>query len=149
MKIYVLVVFMVFTFVQNQAQCDKKEKVKTEKTNVNKQMPEEQTKFENLPDGAKLTDKVREVETDRDGKVVSDEIITVKQKLEKIGAKYEDGKLVDGEGKEIRFYKPPMRGASQGFEEDQKQTERDAEELKKLQEKYTVIILYVDPADIM
>jgi hypothetical protein len=141
--------FMVFAFAQSQDQCDKNKKVKTEKVNANKSMPEEKTKFENLPDGAKLTDEVREVIKGDEGKVVSDEIITVEEKLKKIGAKYEDGKLVDSEGKEIRFYKPPVRGASQGFEEDQKQAKSDAEELKELQEKYTVIVLYVNPLTVM
>lgn len=149
MKIYILIFFMVFAVAQVQGQCDKKGKEKTEKANANKTMPEEKTTFENLPDGAKLTDEVREVETDENGKIVSDEIITVKQKLEKMGAKYVEGKLVDADGREIRFYKPPVRGVSEGFEEDQRQAKRDAEELEKLKEKYTVIILYVNPLNVM
>ena len=62
-----------------------------------------------------------------------------------MGKKYENEKLVDRNGKEIRFYTPPVRGASQGYEEDKKQQERDAKELSDLQKKYTVIILYVNP----
>lgn len=149
MKIYILMVFMVFVFAQSQAQCDKNKKVTSEKANANINMPEEKTKFEDLPDSVKLTDEVREVVKDDSGKVVSDEIITVEEKLRRIGAKYEDSKLVDSKGREIKFYKPPVRGASQGFEEDQKQAKRDAEELKELKEKYTVIILYVNPLKVM
>lgn len=149
MKIYILMFLMFFVVAQSQAQCNKKDKVKTEKVNANKKMPEEKTKFENLPDGAKLSDEVREIEKDENGKVISDEIITVEQKLRKIGGKYEDGKLVDADGREIRFYKPPIRGASQGFEEDQRQAKRDAEDLEKLKEKYKVIILYVNPLKVM
>jgi hypothetical protein len=149
MKIYILMVLMFFAVAQSQAQCDKNKKTETEKANADKKMPEKQTKFENLPDGAKLNDEVREEITDKDGKVIENKIITVEEKLRKIGAKYQDGKLVDNDGREIRFYKPPVRGTSQGFEEDQKQAKLDAEELKELQEKYTVIILYVNPLKVM
>jgi hypothetical protein len=148
---------MGFTVAQSQAQCDKNKSLKTEKTNANKQisgektdkdMPEKQTKFENLPQGVKLTDEVREDIKVEDGKVIENKIIKVEEKLRKIGAKYEDGKLVDGNGREIRFYRPPMYGMSGGYDEDQKRAKRDAEELKKLQEKYTVIILEMNPFDV-
>ena len=103
------------------------------------------TKFDNLPDGVKLSDEVKKEVKNDNGKVVSFKIITVEAELKNLGAKYESDKLVDSKGKEIRFYKPPVRGASQGYEEDKKQQERDAKELAELQKKYTVIILYVNP----
>lgn len=151
MKIFILMVLMVFAFAQSQAQCDKKGKMKTEKTNANKNKPmsDEKTKFENLPDGAKLTDEVREIVKDEDDKIISDEIIKVEQKLRKIGAKYDDGKLIDADGRAIKFYKPPIRGISQGFEEDRKQAERDQKELEKLKKDFTVITLYVNPLKVM
>ena len=155
MKIYILIFILIFGVAQSQAQCkkDKKtanaDKPDAEKTNADKKMTQEKTKFKDLPDGVKLTDEVRELIKDEDGNVVSGKIITVEEKLRKIGARYEDGKLVDGDGQEIRFYKPPTRGTSQGFEEDRKQQKRDKKELQALQEKYRVIILYVNPLKVM
>lgn len=139
MKICFLIIFAVFAVAQSQGQCDK-DKV----PNANKTMSN-QTKFDRLPDGVKLSDEVKnDIKNDK-GEVVSFKIITVEEKLKELGAKYEKEKLVDRDGREIRFYTPPVRGASQGFEEDKKQSERDAKELAELQKKYTVIILYVNP----
>jgi len=141
MKICFLIIFTVFAVAQSQ--CDKD---KVQRTNKPIPSPtKEMTKFDHLPDGVKLSDEVRnDVKNDK-GEVVSFKIITVEEKLKELGAKYEKEKLVDRGGREIRFYTPPVRGASQGFEEDQKQQERDARELAELQKKYTVIILYVNP----
>ncbi len=143
MKIYFLIIFAIFAMAQSQGQCDK-----DKMQNANKPMPsptKEMTKIDKLPDGVNLNDEVRkEVKNDK-GEVVSFKIITVEAELKNLGAKYENEKLVDRNGKEIRFYTPPVRGASQGYEEDKKQQERDAKELSDLQKKYTVIILYVNP----
>ena len=142
MKIYFLIIFAVFAMAQSQGQCDKD---KMQNANIPTPSPTKQmTKFDNLPDGVKLSDEVKKEVKNDNGKVVSFKIITVEEELKKLGAKYETDKLVDGKGKEIRFYKPPVRGASQGYEEDKKQQERDAKELAELQKKYTVIILYVN-----
>ena len=143
MKIYFLIMFAVFSMAQLHSQCDK-----DKMPDANKPMPsptKQMTKFDRLPDGVKLSDEVRNDVKNAKGEVVSFKIITVEEKLKELGAKYESEKLVDGKGKEIRFYKPPVRGASQGYEEDKKQQERDAKELAELQKKYTVIILYVNP----
>ncbi|MDQ3089097.1 MAG: hypothetical protein M3Q78_10950 [Acidobacteriota bacterium] len=139
MKICFLIIFAVFAVAQSQGQCDK-----DKMSNANKPMSN-QTKFDRLPDGVKLSDEIRNDVKNNKGEVVSFKIITVEEKLKELGAKYEREKLVDRDGKEIRFYTPPVRGASQGFEEDKKQSERDAKELAELQKKYTVIILYVNP----
>ncbi|CAN5291694.1 hypothetical protein BH20ACI1_BH20ACI1_10880 [soil metagenome] len=141
MKICFLLIFTMFGFFQNQ--CDK-----NKVSNVNKSantIMTNQTKFDRLPDGVKLSDEVRKDVLNDKGEVVSYETITVEEKLKELGAKYENEKLVDRDGREIRFYTPPVRGTSQGFEEDEKQRERDKKELDELQSKYTVIILYVDP----
>ncbi len=141
MKIYFLIIFIIFGFVQNQ--CDK-----SKMSNVNKSanaITINQTTFDRLPDGVKLNDEVRKNILNDKGEVVSYKTITVEEKLKELGAKYENDKLVDRNSKEIRFYTPLVRGASQGFEEDAKQRERDKRELDELQSKYTVIILYVDP----
>ncbi len=143
MKICFLIIFAVFAAAQSQGQCDKN---KTQ--GANKPMPsptKEMTKFDRLPDGVKLNDEVKnDVKNDK-GEIVSFKIITVEEKLKELGAKYENEKLVDSKGKEIRFYTPPVRGASQGYEEDQRQRQRDEKELAELQKKYTVIILYINP----
>jgi len=139
MKICFLIIFTVFAVAQSQGQCDK-----DKMSNANKPMSN-QTKFDRLPDGVKLSDEIRNDVKNNKGEVVSFKIITVEEKLKELSAKYEGEKLVDRDGKEIRFYTPPVRGASQGFEEDKKQSERDAKELAELQKKYTVIILYVNP----
>ncbi len=143
MKIYFLTMFAVFAMVQSQGQCDK-----DKMQNANKPMPtptKQMTKFDRLPDGVDLSDEVKNDIKNNKGEVVSSKIITVEEKLKELGAKYEKDRLVDAGGREIRFYTPPLRGASQGFEEDEKQRKRDARELAELQKKYTVIILYVNP----
>jgi ABC-type phosphate transport system auxiliary subunit len=135
--------FAVFAMVQSQGQCDK-----DKMQNANKPMPtptKQMTKFDRLPDGVDLSDEVKNDIKNNKGEVVSSKIITVEEKLKELGAKYEKDRLVDAGGREIRFYTPPLRGASQGFEEDEKQRKRDARELAELQKKYTVIILYVNP----
>lgn len=143
MKICFLIIFVIFGFVQNQ--CDKNKTSNVNKPAANKMMTNQTaTKFDNLLDGVKLSDEVRKDVLNDKGEVVSYETITVEEKLKELGAKYENDKLIDRAGKEIRFYTPPVRGASQGFEEDAKQRERDKKELDELQSKYTVIILYVD-----
>ncbi len=151
MKIYFLTILMVFGFAQSQQNCDKSKIENTNKASINKAMPEktaEKVTFDKLPDGANLTDEVR-VETNGENGEVSYKIITVEEKLKEIGANYSGEKLVDKTGKEIRFYKLPVRGASQGFEEDREQQKRDDEELKNFKGKYTVIVLYVNPLKVM
>ncbi|MEZ5428421.1 MAG: hypothetical protein R2747_19280 [Pyrinomonadaceae bacterium] len=147
MRILGLMIFLVFGFAQNQDKCSKKAgHDKAESATANQRTPVEKkdTKYDRLPDGVKLTDEVREETLDEKGEK-SFRIITVEEKLKQLKAAYEGDKLVDDEGREIKFYRPPVRGASQGYEEDQKQRERDEEELRELKEKFTVIILYVNP----
>lgn len=140
-----MIFFALFAFMQTQAQCGKgkSEKQNAENTMANK------VEFKELPDGAKLDDEVRIDELDENGEIVSYKVITVEKKLREIGAKYYENKLVDGKGKEIRFYKPPIRGTSRGFEEDTKQQKLDEKELKDLKEKFTVIEIFVNPLKVM
>lgn len=146
MKIYLIMCFAVVSFVQVQGQCGSKinEKPKQEKTMTN-----EDVEYKDLPGNVKLTDEVLENELNEKGEVVSDKIITVKEKLQQLGAKYSDGKLVDKGGTEIKFYSPPVRGMSQGYDLDQKQQEIDKQELKDLKAKYTVIELYANRLTVM
>lgn len=145
MKIYFLILFAVFAMAQSQCGKDKMPNANKPMSNQTKEM----TKFDRLPDGVKLNDEVRKDVKNDKGEVVSFKIITVEEKLKELGARYEKDKLVDAGGREIRFYTPPVRGTSQGFEEDKKQSERDARELAELQKKYTVIILYVNPLKVV
>ncbi len=143
MKVYFLIAFLVFGFVQTQKDCGKANTENQNKSAANKTVSSnktEKTKFNDLPDGVKLTDEAVNQTTN--------EKTTVEKELQDVGAKYEGGKLVDKNGKEIKFYKPPVRGASQGFEEDERQRKLDEKELKDLKEKYTVIILYVNPFEV-
>ena len=143
MKICFLIIFAVFSMAQIHSQCDK-----DKMPNANIPMPsptKQMTKFDRLPDGVKLSNEVRNDVKNAKGEVVSFKIITVEEKLKELGANYKNDKLVDRDSREIRFYTPPVRGASQGYEEDKKQQARDARELVELQKKYTVIILYVNP----
>ena len=153
MKIFLILIFSVFIMAQSQSDCGKeniKNRNKIQMNNNSAQTLEnkgmdDKAKYDKLPDNVKLTDEVKDEVKNEKGETVSVNIITVEQALKKIGAKYEDSKLVDADGKPIKFYTPPVRGTSQGFEEDQKQQERDKKELEDLKAKYIVVILYVNP----
>lgn len=148
MKIYLMIFFVLFAVMQSQAQCNKK---KSEKTapKVEKTMTNEDVKFKDLPDGAKLTDEVRVNELNEKGEVIGIKTITVEEKLKQLGAKYVNEKLVDKNGKEIRFFKPQIRGISEGFEKDQQHQKNEAKRLADLKEKYTVIEIYINPLKVM
>ena len=133
---------------QTDNKCGKSQMQNANKPITNKTMSNNatnETKFDRLPDGVKLTDQVRKDVTNNKGEIISTTMTTVEAELKELGAKYAADKLVDRRGKEIRFYTPPVRGTSQGFEEDQRQREADEKEFTELKKKYTVIILYFDP----
>lgn len=77
------------------------------------------------------------------------EITTVANKLNELNARFEDGNLIDGKGREIRLFSPLCRGVSQGPEEDEEARKAKEKELSELEKKFTVIILYCDPASVM
>ncbi len=70
--------------------------------------------------------------------------ITVREKLEELGARCKDGKLYDAAGKELYFYRvpeygtPPLPGV----------WEREGEERRRLEERYHVIEMYADIAPV-
>lgn len=148
MKIYLMIFFVLFAVVQSQAQCNKKKNEETT-PKAEKTMTNEEVKFKDLPDGAKLTDEVRVNELNEEGEVIGISTITVEKKLKQIGAKYVDGKLVDKNGKEIRFFKPQIRGMSEGFEKDQQHQKNEAKRLADLKEKFTVIEIYINPLKVL
>lgn len=147
---FLLIIFAVFALAQTDNKCGKSEMQNANKPIANKKMSDntnKQSKFDRLPDGVKLTDEVRKDVTNDKGEVISAKISTVEAELKELGAKYANDKLVDRSGREIRFYTPPVRGTSQGFEEDERQRKQDEKEFLELKKKYTVIVLFVDPRE--
>jgi hypothetical protein len=102
-------------------------------------------KFDKLPDGISLKTEVRKDVLNAKKKVVSFEITTVAKRLDELKARYRKGVLVDGKGREIRFFEPFCRGVSAGAEQDAQDQKAKDRELADLKKKYTVIILYCDP----
>lgn len=104
-----------------------------------------QTKYDRLPPSITLkTEVVKEVKT-RDGVIVSTGKTTVEKRLNELKARYKKGVLVDGKGREIRFFEPLCRGFSAGAEEDRKAQQEKDTELAELRKKYTVLVLLCDP----
>ncbi len=152
MKIYFLIVFVVFIVGQSQGQCDKDKMQNTNKPAASSTMPnqgKETPKFDRLPDGIKPDTKIRKDTKNDKGEVVTFEVITAEQRLNELKAGYEGEKLVDSKGREIKFFEPLCRGVSQGFEEDEKARKEKEKELAELEKKYTVIVLYCDPQKVM
>ncbi len=100
-----------------------------------------QAKYDRLPDNITLQTGVAREVRNRAGKIVSTGQTTVEKRLNELKARYKKGVLVDGKGREIRFFEPFCRGVSAGAEDDrQAQREKDRE-LEALRKKYTVIVL--------
>ena len=95
--------------------------------------------FDCLPESFKLTDVVSYGQK-RKG---SDEDITIKDKLVQIKARCKGGKLLDGKGKEIKFFKFSCFGNPPIDYDEIMQKER--EEFDKLKKDYTVIVVECDP----
>jgi hypothetical protein len=105
----------------------------------------QQAKYDRLPSNVTLETEVRKDVLNRSGKIVSSEVTTVGKLLKELKARYRKNVLVDGKGREIRFFEPLCRGVSAGFEEDQKAQKEKDRELAALKKKYTVIVLYCNP----
>src|SRR3954463_11741016 len=80
----------------------------------------QQAKYDRLPPDVTLETEVRKDVLNRRGKIVSSEVTTVEKLLKELKARYRKNVLVDGKGREIRFFEPLCRGVSAGFEEDEK-----------------------------
>ncbi|NNE68549.1 MAG: hypothetical protein HKN33_18425 [Pyrinomonadaceae bacterium] len=146
MKIFLVVFAVLISVIQNPAQCGDRKMTK-EKEAPPVVVPAD--KFENLPDGVKAKDEVKEVVVDDEGQLVSSKIITVEQKLKSLGAGYQDGILVDSKNNQIRFFKPSIRGASEGPEGDKKFYDLERKRLEDLKAKFTVIEIYINPLKVM
>ena len=95
--------------------------------------------FECLPEGYKSTDVVSYRQKRKGG----EGYITIEDRLVELKAHCRDGKLVEGKGKEIRFFKFACYGNPPIDYEEQRQKELEA--LEKLQKKYCVIVMECDP----
>ena len=93
--------------------------------------------FDCLPEGYKSADVVAYREKRKDG------YVTIDDKLVELKAHCKEGKLVDGKGREIRFFKLACYGNPPSDYEELKQ--KELQELEKLQKKYCVIVLDCDP----
>jgi len=95
--------------------------------------------FDCLPEGYKSTDVVSYRQKRKGG----DGYITIEDRLVELKSHCKDGKLIDGKGREIRFFKFACYGNPPVDYEEQRQ--KELEELEKLQKKYCVIVMECDP----
>ena len=91
-----------------------------------------------LPEGFGLADVVSYLRS-ASGK---EKHITIKQKLAELKARCKRGRLLDGKGREIRFFRPACFGNPPADYEEIRQ--RESGELARLQKDYNVIILECD-----
>ena len=146
MKLILLIIFALFAFQTNQ-NCDKKT---MENTNIQTvPTPQKKVKYDRLPENIKLETEVRKDVLNSKGEIISSEIVTVEKRLNELKARYKKNVLVDSKGKEIKFFEPLCRGVSAGFEQDQADQKAKDKELAELKKKFTVIILYCNPANVM
>ncbi|MGC2238461.1 MAG: hypothetical protein WA584_20065 [Pyrinomonadaceae bacterium] len=150
MKIAFLIIFAVFGLIQTQ-NCDRKtmQNMETNVTATPKPTPKKASKFDRLPENITLETEVKKDVKDKKGKIISSETTTVEKRLNELKASYKNDKLVDGKGKEIRFFEPLCRGVSAGFEQDEADRKAKDKELADLAKKYTVIVLLCDPGKAM
>ena len=108
-----------------------------------------QMKYDRLPPKITAETEVRKDVLNDKKEVVSFEVTTVEKRLNELRARYKRGVLVDGKGRQIRFFEPLCRGVSAGFEQDEIDRKAKDKELADLKKKYTVVILYCNPAKMM
>ena len=97
----------------------------------------EGAKFDCLPEGYTSADVVSYREKRKEG------YVTIDDKLVELKAHCKEGKLVDGKGREIRFFKFACYGNPPIDYEELKQ--KELQELEKLQKRYCVIVMECDP----
>lgn len=98
-----------------------------------------------LPQGIRLTDVVSVQGFSMGGNDSRVKKITVKQKIMELKARCKRGKLVDGRGREIRFYR--LQGCWGNPPADyQEILEHQRRELESLKKRYTVIEMTCNPS---
>lgn len=100
-----------------------------------------QQRFPCLPPDLKPTDIVSAERVGDPPKILK---VTVEEKLIQLYARCKRGKLLDGKGKEIRFYRVHCFGAPTAYALETMRREHD--ELEALRKKYTVIEMTCDPS---
>lgn len=146
MKYTFALIFILFGLMQNSQSCGK-----NPMRNANdsiKPTPSktvEKKQFDRLPENVKTETQVSKAIKNAKGETVSFEITTVEKTLNELGAGYKNDVLVDGKGREIRFYEPLCRGVSRGAEGDDEDRRAKENELAGLEKNYTVVVLYCDP----
>lgn len=150
MKITFLLTIILLGLIQNTENCGKTAIKNSDKqVNSAQSNSKEKTKFDRLPENVKLDSPVAKAIKNEKGETISSEATTVEKRLNELKARYENEKLVDGNGKEIKFFEPLCRGVSRGVEEDEQDRKEKENELAELEKKYTVIVLYCDPRKAM
>ncbi len=144
---FIFIIIFALAVAQTNQNCDKK--TMENANNKNAPTPTKKVKYDRLPEKITLDTEVRKDVLNDKGEIVSSEITTVEKRLNELKARYEKDVLVDEKGREIRFFEPLCRGVSAGFEQDQADQKAKDEELAELKKKYTVIILYCNPAKVM
>ncbi len=144
MKAIFFIIFALFGLLQSNQSCERKNMDNSDVKVL--PTPPKQTKFDRLPENITLQTQVMKDVLDSKGKAISSEVMTVEKRLNELKAKYKKGKLVDGKGREIRFYDSSCGGVSQPLEENQKEQKDKAVGLADLKKKYTVIVLACDPS---
>ncbi len=129
---FLLLIAMTVLMMQTQGFCQRKK-----------------MRYDRLPPNITVETKVRKDTLNTKNEVASFEIVSVEKRLRQLKAKYKNNVLVDGKGREIRFFEPLCRGASAGYEQDQEDVRTKQEELSELKKKYTVVVLYCDPTQVM
>lgn len=151
MKTTVLFLMLFFGIVQANDSCGGKTgNVETNNNlSATPKKPGENWRPEHLPPDVKPETKVHMDAKNDKGEITSTEVTTVEKTLNGLKARFENGRLVDGKGREIKFFAPLCRGVSQGPEEDEAARKAKEKELSELERKFTVIVLYCDPASVM
>jgi len=146
MKYTFWLLFVVFGLMQSSESCGKNSMRNSDasiKPTPSKTM--EKKRFDRLPDNIETETPVEKAIKNDKGETISFEVTTVEKILNELKADYKNDKLVDGSGREIRFYERLCRGVSRGLEEDAQDLKEKENELAELKKRYTVIILYCDP----
>ncbi len=150
MKYTLTLMLMLFGLLQNSENCGKSKMRNSNDSNKpTAQKTIEKIRYDHLPENIKAETEVRRAIKNEKGETVSFETTTVEKRLNELAARYENGKLVDGKGKEIRFHEPLCRGVSRGTEEDEQDRLAKETELAELEKIYTVVVLHCDPRKIM
>lgn len=147
---FIFPLLIIFGLIQNAGNCGKSAVRNSDdaaKPAARKTI--EKIKYDRLPENIKAETEVRRAIKNEQGETISFEITTVEKRLNELQARYENDRLIDGNGREIRFYEPLCRGVSRGTEEDEADQKAKETELAELEKKYTVITLNCDPRKIV